>query len=300
MIASSMAVLAAGHGFKVVILARSEKSVNRCLGEIGRFFEEIVSHGYFTEEKKNTSLERISFTYDYKDMKDAEAVVESVVEDLEVKYEVFRQIEDNCPSVKAICSVSSSIVPDKLSEGASKYGDRIVVTHPFNPPHLVPLFEVCASGNTADGVTDYVMTLLEELDRKPVLLNRPTPGFIGNRLQFALWREALALVDEGICGPREVDAVLAYSFCPRYTSIGIFEHFDNGGLELNATGCRNIWPVLSTATEIPPFFADLMKEGKMGPKSPSKTGFYDWNGVDMEAYASRVSAPYWNMFDWKE
>ena len=140
------------------------------------------------------------------------------------------------------------------------------------------------------------MDFLKRLDRKPVLLRKPTPGFIGNRLQFALWREALALVDEGICEPRDVDTVLEYSFCPRYTSIGIFEHFDNGGLELNARTCKNVWPILSNATDIPAFMSDLMKEGKTGAKSDSKTGFYDWNGVDMEAYAKRVSDPYWRMF----
>ena len=134
------------------------------------------------------------------------------------------------------------------------------------------------------------------LDRKPVLLNKPTPGFIGNRLQFALWREALALVEEGICGPREVDRVLEYSFCPRYTSIGIFEHFDNGGLDLNAKTCKNVWPILSNATDIPDFMKKLMEEGKMGARSETKTGFYDWEGVDMEAYAKRVSEPYWRMF----
>jgi len=299
MIACSMATLAAGHGFKCVVFARSEGSKARCNEEINKFFDQMVDRGLIRPEQKDVALSYISITFEYGDMKEAEVVFESVIEKAEVKYEVYKNIEDNCPNVKAICSVSSSIVPEELAKGASKYGDRIVVTHPFNPPHLVPLFELCGSDRTAEGVTDYVMKLLEELDRKPVLLNKPTPGFIGNRLQFALWREALALVEEGICGPREVDAVLEYSFCPRYTSIGIYEHFDNGGLELNAAACRNIWPILSNATEIPPFMSDLMKEGKMGSKSPSKTGFYDWNGVDMDAYADRVSAPYWKMFDWE-
>ena len=296
MIACSMAVLSSYHGFDTVLFARSDASKKRCDGNIVDFLDQIVDHKFMTLQEKTLCRDLIHFTYSYKDMSAAEVVFESVIEIADVKYEVYRQIEENCPNIKAICSVSSSIVPAVLAEGAGKYADRVVVTHPFNPPHLVPLFEVCGSEKTAEGVLDYVMGLLEELDRKPVLLNKPTSGFIGNRLQFALWREALALVEEGICGPREVDRVLEYSFCPRYTSIGIFEHFDNGGLDLNAKTCKNVWPILSNATDIPDFMKKLMEEGKMGARSETKTGFYDWEGVDMEAYAKRVSEPYWRMF----
>ncbi|MBR3302099.1 MAG: 3-hydroxyacyl-CoA dehydrogenase family protein [Firmicutes bacterium] len=299
MIASSMAVLAAGHGFKTAVLARSQKSVDRCSGVVDGFFGQMVDKGKVSAEQAGRFKGYINYCFDYEGLKDSEIIFESAVEVLETKYEVYRAIEAHCPKVKAICSVSSSIVPAKLAGGGGAYDDRIIVTHPFNPPHLVPFFEICGSEGTADGVVDYAISLLEELDRKPVKLNKPTPGFIGNRLQFALWREALALVEEGICAPEAVDTCLEYSFCPRYTSIGIFEHFDNGGLELNAATCRNIWPILSTATEIPDSMKKLMEEGKMGARSELKQGFYDWNGVDMKAYAERVSAPYWNMFDWK-
>ena len=77
-----------------------------------------------------------------------------------------------------------------------------------------------------------------------------------------------------------------------------FQHFDQGGLELNAAVCRNTWPVLSSRTEIPEFMKDLMEKGYMGVKSPSKRGFYDWNGVDMKAYAEKVSEPYWKFCNW--
>lgn len=299
MIASSMAVLAGGHGFKAVLFARSQESVNRCSGVVENYFKQFVDKKLMTEKQAEICKGYISYSFDYEGLKDAEIVFESVAEKADVKYDVYRQIEDNCPLVKAICSVSSSIVPDVLAAGASKYADRIVVTHPFNPPHLVPYFELCGSSKTAEGVMDYVKSVLTELDRKPVELKKPTPGFIGNRLQFALWREALALVEEGICDPRDVDTCLEYSFCPRYTSIGIFEHFDNGGLELNASTCRNTWPILSAKTDIPDFMKKLMEEGKMGARSELKQGFYDWNDVDMKAYSERVSKPYWEMVNWK-
>ena len=299
MIASSMAVLAAGHGFKTVVFARSQRSADRCSETVEGYFAQMVDRGIISRAQADICEGYISYTDDYAAMKDAEIVFESVVETTDAKYAVFKALEENCPHVKAVCSVSSSIVPSVLAEGADKYRDRIIVSHPFNPPHMVPYFEMCGSEYTAEGVMEYATELLKELDRKPVVLKKPTPGFIGNRLQFALWREALALVEEGICDPRDVDTCLEYSFCPRYTSIGIFEHFDNGGLELNAATCRNTWPILSNRTDIPDFMKKLMEEGKMGVRSESKTGFYDWNGVDMKAYSKRVTEPYWNMLNWK-
>ena len=85
-----------------------------------------------------------------------------------------------------------------------------------------------------------------------------------DRLQFALWRECLALVEEGICDPRDIDTALMYSFCPRYSSIGIFEHFDNGGLTLNRATCANIFPVISARQDVPPVIDELIAAGKTG------------------------------------
>lgn len=298
MMASGIATLSAGHGYKTYILARKKERADACRQVIYDNYIQMVHHGVMTEEQVKICMDYLIFTMDYADMSDAEMVFECVAEVLETKYSVYRLIEENCPKVKAIGSVSSSIVPNQLIQGASKYADRIIVTHPFNPPHLVPFFELCGSDMTKPDVFDYVKKILESLDRKPVILKKPTPGFIGNRLQFALWRESLALVEEGICEPEDVDTCLAYSFCPRYTSIGIFQHFDQGGLELNAAVCRNTWPVLSSKTDIPDFMKQLMEQGDLGAKSPSKKGFYDWNRVDMKMYSEKVSEPYWKFCNW--
>ena len=295
-IATSLAVLTTGHGFKTVVYARSESSANRCLKDYENHWKSMVGHGLATSEQAEICKTYLVISGDYKDMAGAEIVFESALENPDVKHGIYHILEDTCPDVKAICSVSSSIVPDVLAETCEKYGDRIIVTHPFNPVHMVPYFELCGGKNTAPGVIEYVYQLLEELDRKPVVLKKPTPGFIGNRLQFALWREVLALVEEGVADPRDIDRALQYSFCPRYTSIGIFEHFDNGGLELNRTTCKNLFPVISNTKTVPKCIDDLIAEGKTGVKAGE--GFYDWRGVDMDAYRERVNAPYWKFCQW--
>ena len=296
MIASSMAVLCTGHGFDTVVISRSEKSSQKCRDSYEMNFNQLVKHGLMEPAQMDICRRHLKIAVDYSDMQKAEAVFECISEDAYEKRSVYRLIEDNCPFVKAICSVSSSIVPDILSAGMAKYGDRIIIAHPFNPAHMVPYFELCASSNTADGVIDYVTALLSELDRKPVLLKKPTPGFIGNRLQFALLREALNLVESGIAEPRDIDTCLNYSFCQRYTSIGIFEHFDNGGLELCGTVAANLFPVLSDQKTVPTILADKIESGDLGPKTGE--GFYDWRDVDMASYRERVNEPYWRFCKW--
>ncbi len=296
MIASSMAILCTGHGFDTVVLSRSAASSKRCIENFESGFKQLAKHGLATERQVGVCRSYLTITEKYSDMAGAEAVFECIKEDIGEKHAVYRLIEENCPELSAICSVSSSIVPEILSRGIEKYGDRIIVTHPFNPAHMVPYFELCASERTAGGVVEYAMKLLGELDRKPVLLKKPTPGFIGNRLQFALWREALELVESGIADPRDIDACLNYSFCPRYTSIGIFEHFDNGGLELCSTVSANLFPVISDKKTVPEILAEKVREGKLGPKTGE--GFYDWRNTDMDAFRERVNEPFWRFCKW--
>ena len=295
-IATSLAVLTTGHGFKTVVYARSESSAKRCLNDYENHWKSMVGHGLTTSEQSEICKTYLVISGDYKDMENAEIVFESALENPDVKHDIYHILEEICLDVKAICSVSSSIVPDVLAETCEKYGDRIIVTHPFNPVHMVPYFELCGGKNTAPGVIEYVYRLLEELDRKPVVLKKPTPGFIGNRLQFALWREVLALVEEGVANPRDIDRALQYSFCPRYTSIGIFEHFDNGGLELNRTTCKNLFPIISDTKTVPKCIDNLIAEGKTGAKAGE--GFYNWRGVDMDEYRERVNEPYWKFCQW--
>jgi 3-hydroxybutyryl-CoA dehydrogenase len=122
------------------------------------------------------------------------------------------------------------------------------------------------------------------------------PGFIGNRLQYALWREALHIVESGIADPQDIDTCLKYSFCPRYTSIGIFEHFDNGGMHLAYNVSKMLFPELCDTKEVMKSVSDKIEAGDLGRKTGK--GFYDWRQVDGDAYNERVNAPYWRFFNW--
>ena len=294
MIATSLAVLTTGHGYKTTLLALNDELELESRKEYQRFFDELISAGLVTTGQAGICARYLNYTQNYDELSDVDVVFESVVENVDVKHSVYEEIEKHSVDVKAICSVSSAIVADDLAAGMGRYKDRILVTHPFYPPHLIPYFEICTGSETADGVTSLAKALLESMGRKPVVLKKSAPGFIGNRLQFALWREALYIVESGIADPRDIDTCLMYSFCPRYTSIGIFEHFDNGGLNLNYSTCKALFPDLSDTKEVPRSITDRIAAGDLGQKTG--VGFYDWRDVDMEAYRKRVTAPYLNLF----
>ncbi|MDR2530848.1 MAG: 3-hydroxyacyl-CoA dehydrogenase family protein [Oscillospiraceae bacterium] len=294
MIGDSMSVLTSGHGFKTVCVVRRPEMIPEYKATYSAYFKQMIDKGLMPANQAEICERYVSYTTDYNDLAECGIVFECVTENLELKHSIYAQLEEKCPKLQAIASVSSSFVPEVLAAKAAKYKDRIVVAHPFNPAHMVPYFELCGSEtDDRSAALEFTRDVLTRLSRKPVILKKSAPGFIGNRLQFALWREALNLVESGICDPRDVDTCLEYSFCPRYTSIGIFEHFDNGGLKLNITTCETVFPTLSNAPDAPSVRAKI-ESGDTGARADSKTGFYDWNGVDMDAYRERVSAPYWD------
>ncbi|NLO47949.1 MAG: 3-hydroxyacyl-CoA dehydrogenase family protein [Clostridiales bacterium] len=296
MIGDSLSVLTTGHGYRTTCLARNPDRIPVYKETYAMYFRQMIEQGLMPENQMEICEKYLKYTLDISDLKDCDIIFECVFEDIELKYSIYANIEANCPNVKAICSVSSSFVPDVLSAKATKYKDRIIVTHPFNPAHMVPFFELCGGTDTGEGVLEFAKEVLESLDRKPVILKKPAPGFIGNRLQFALWREALNLIESGICDPKDIDTCLNFSFCPRYTSIGIFEHFDNGGLNLNITTCNTVFPTLSNMSKAPPVITDRIARGDLGAKTG--VGFYDWRETDMDAYRERVNAPYWRFINW--
>ncbi len=298
MIGDSLSVLTTGHGYKTTCLARNADRIPSYKKTYDAHFQQMIDKGLMPKNQLEICQKYLTYTLDVADLHDCDIIFECVFEDIDLKYKIYSDIEETCPQVRAICSVSSSFVPDVLAAKATKYKDRIIVTHPFNPAHMVPFFELCGGSDTDPGALQFAKEVLESLDRKPVILKKPAPGFIGNRLQFALWREALNLVESGICDPRDVDTCLNYSFCPRYTSIGIYEHFDNGDLRLNITTCDTVFPTLSNIDKAPPAITDRIARGDTGARAESKKGFYDWNDVDMDAYRERVSDPYWRFIDW--
>ena len=275
MIGNSTAVLSTMHGMKTVCYVRNPAKIPGYKASFDKMYDEMIAQGIMTKEQAEICATYLKYVGSYEEMAECEVIFEAIAEDLEQKKACYAEIERCCPKVKLIGSCSSSILPDALASAADKYADRIIVTHPFFPVHMVPYFELCASAKTAPGVLDYAKEVLAALDRKPSTLKKPNPGFIGNYLQFALWAAALKLVEDGVCDPKDIDNCLNYSF-------------------------NSVFPILPRYEEAPASIREKAEsEDAWGAKSPTKRGFYDWNGVDMVEYQKKVNAPYWRFIDWE-
>ncbi|MGO4326260.1 3-hydroxyacyl-CoA dehydrogenase family protein [Cupriavidus sp. 2TAF22] len=206
---------------------------------------------------------------------EADLVIEAAPERIELKQHLFREIAASAPG-HAILASNTSVIP--ISEIGRELSDaakaRLLGTHWWNPPHLVPLVEVIRIEETSDDVFNETFALLEQVGKCPVKVHKDVPGFIGNRLQHALWREAISLVYRGVCDAKTIDIVVKQSFGMRLPVLGPMENADLVGLELTRNVHQLIFPDLDNSREPSPLLDDLLGQGNSGMRTGK--GLRDW------------------------
>jgi 3-hydroxybutyryl-CoA dehydrogenase len=205
---------------------------------------------------------------------DADIVIEAAPEKLELKQAIFAELETHAPT-GAILASNTSVIPigQIVARIVSKH--RVAGTHWWNPPYLVPLVEVIETEGTSPETITRLIALLKRVGKTPVHVKKDVPGFVGNRLQHALWREAIALVAEGVCDAETVDLVVKNSFGRRLAVLGPLENADLVGTDLTLDIHRNVLPHIDRTPGPNPFLEKLVAEGKLGFKSGQ--GFRIWS-----------------------
>ncbi len=242
---------------------------------------ELVRRGIISAEELEERLGRVSFTTDIDSplVKEADLVVEAVYEDMDVKRATFAKLEERCRMDAIFCTNSSVMSPTAISRDL-EYKERFAGTHFWNPGHLIPLVEVVKSDFTSDETAQTVMEVLAAVGKKPVLCKKDVPGFIANRMQHALWREAISIVEHGIADAETVDTAVKYSFGLRLPQLGPIENADMVGMDLTWNIHDYILPYLEDSHEPSPLLAQLRKEGKQGFKTGE--GFRKWTPEEAE------------------
>jgi len=219
-------------------------------------------------------LSRMSFTDDMEEaVSDADLVIECVPEDMEIKQNLFRDIE---PLVRPDCILATNTSVMSITEIAEKTQDksRVIGAHFWNPPYLIPLVEVVKGGDTSPEVMDITYEYLKKIGKKPVMCMKDVQGFVANRLQHALWREALYMVEAGIADAPTVDEALKYGPGLRWPHMGVLENVDMIGADLSLAIQRGVIPYLADNKEPSALLEKLVAEGKLGFKTGE--GYQKW------------------------
>ena len=232
------------------------------------------------------AVERVRPTGDLKDcVREADYVVEAVSEDLPLKQKLFAEIETHVRDDTILASNTSVIPITDIMRGLRRR-ERALGTHWWNPPFLVPLVEVIGTQWTSRAAIDWTMVLHAAAGKKPAHVKKDVPGFIGNRLQHALWREAVALVEHGICDAETVDTVIKAAFGRRLAVLGPLENADLVGTDLTLAIHKTVLPAIDSRPAPSPYLEKLVAEGKLGFKSGQ--GFRTWTPEQQAALRRKV------------
>lgn len=218
---------------------------------------------------------------------EADYVVEAVSENLPLKQQLFAEIEARVRPDTVLASNTSVIPITAIMRGLERR-ERALGTHWWNPPFLVPLVEVIETPWTSPQALDFAMALHRGAGKKPAHVKKDVPGFIGNRLQHALWREAIALVENGICDAETVDEVIKASFGRRLAVLGPLANADLVGTDLTLAIHQTVLPAIESAPRPSPYLRKLVAEGRLGFKSGE--GFRKWSADAQAALRAEVFA----------
>lgn len=210
---------------------------------------------------------------------DVDFVTEAVAEDLEIKQAVFADLDEHAPDDAILATNTSGLSIAAVSRDVTDTS-RVLGTHWFNPPYIVPLVEIVKGPATTESAADAVYELLESADKTPITLQREIPGFIGNRIQAAMSYEAFSLLARGVASAEDIDRAVKAGFGFRLPILGIFEKMDQSGLEIHHEVERQLLQDLDRGTDPNAVIAELLETGATGWESGK--GVYDWSGVDIE------------------
>lgn len=277
-IAQSFAV----SGYFVTINDIKEELLYHAQNRISENLSLLIEEGALTDREKQGALANITYSVDLEGaVRDADFIIEAIPEVIELKLNLYQQLEEIIKPDAIIASNTSTFPISQLMEKAT-FAERMVITHFFNPGHLVPLVEIVQHDETKPEIVKTTMDLMRKIGKSPILLKKEIAGFIANRLQTALMREAFYLLKEGVADAEDIDTAITAGPGFRWAFTGPIEIADFGGLDTWQRVFDNVSPVLDQSKEAPDLIRDLVAEGKLGTKSGEGIFTYEESTVSQK------------------
>ncbi|BEQ15906.1 3-hydroxyacyl-CoA dehydrogenase family protein [Desulfoferula mesophila] len=276
-----------GHG---IAQAFAQKGLEVCLYDLGQDLlaqavasikenlGTFVEMGLETPEGAARALGRIStFTDLPRALEKAEFVTEAAPENLELKQELFGLMDRHAPEGAILASNTSMLSISRFGSQVRDPG-RLIITHWFNPPHIVPVVEVVLGQGTSERTKQATFELLKCIGKTPVLVNQEIPGFLVNRIQTAMFREVLSLLEMGVASAEDIDRAIAGSFGLRLSVQGVLKTMDLAGLDLMLKGCSYLFGHIAGGSEAPEVLRQKVEQGELGVKTGQGFFRYDQEG----------------------
>jgi 3-hydroxybutyryl-CoA dehydrogenase len=261
-------------GYDVILSDISDEILQKAIQQIRSNVDTFVEFGITTPEAAKQALRKIKTTTDLKESaKEADFIVEALPEIMDLKKQFFKDVGRYCPLHTIITSNTSGLsLTEMVSEFRRK--EQVVIAHWWNPPHIIPVVEIVKGKYTSDQTIDLVYQILTAIGKRPVRILKETLGFLGNRLQFALYREVLACLKEGIASAEDIDTTVKGSLGFRMPTIGPLETSDFGGLDTFLYITEYLFKDLDRSVDPPEILKEKVKQGKLGVKTGE--GFFEY------------------------
>jgi 3-hydroxybutyryl-CoA dehydrogenase len=278
------AVLAAG-GLESTIVSRSVAGAAKGLDQARKHIRVLLDNELISSDVARQATEHLTTSTDRDEAAArVDLFIESGPEDLAWKQTLFASLDAVSRPGTILASNTSGLSLTAIAERTA-HPERVLTTHFWNPPHLIPLVEIVKGAKTESAVANTIRTLLEHCGKTPVVIHKDRPGQLGNRLQMALLREAAYIVGEGIASAEDVDLVLKRAIGLRYPAYGLLEHLDIVGLDLVSAVCAYVGRDLYAEPTPPPYLEALIKDGKTGAQAGQ--GFLPWTEGKADAAKAR-------------
>ena len=278
-IAEILAIFGASYDFEIYLHDISEEVLKDAEARMDVDFAKVESVGIISSEDLTIARKRIVLTSDISPLKNAQLIIEAIPEVMTLKQNIFQELEKLTSPSTILATNSSGLSITKIAEGLEHPG-RCIGTHFMNPPLLMPIVEIVKGEGTSDETVKILKELLQNVNKRPVLVKKDVPGYVHNRLQAAVFRELMYLFDNQVMDVKDLETTVRYGLGLRLPIMNVFEMVDLMGLDTIKNVLSYLYPSLDRSIEPPKFLTDMINEGTLGVKTGK--GFHDYSSKDMQ------------------